>query len=263
LVEECLTVRRTLGSPQHLGSALLNLAALLRDLSEHESARHVIREAIDLYSLHRDRRTMALALASLGSIATAEGDYPTADRYWRSSLTIEQELGELAGIAYVLERYAVLAAACADSARAVRLVGAAAAFRDSVGVPLTPAGRAQIERALEPARRSLGPQASDDAWNTGRALSLGEAIATALAPFGSTDSRGRGEANPPKPALTQREREIAVLIARGQTNRQIAAELVITEGTVANHVVHILAKLGYNARSQIAVWAANNRLLAT
>jgi DNA-binding NarL/FixJ family response regulator len=65
------------------------------------------------------------------------------------------------------------------------------------------------------------------------------------------------------PILTRRERDVASLIARGQTNRQIAATLVITEGTVANHVVHILAKLGYNARSQIAVWAANNGLLAT
>jgi predicted ATPase/DNA-binding CsgD family transcriptional regulator len=261
LVEECITVRRTLGSPQHLGSALLNLAALLRDLSEHEPARDVIREAIDLYSLHRDRRTMALSLASLGSIATAEGDYPTADQYLRSSLTIEQELGELAGIAYVLERYAMLAAARADPTRALRLVGAAAALRESVGVPLTPAGLAQLERALGPARQSLGPRASDEAWNAGRPLSLEEAIATALAPFDAADSGGSGQASSAKSALTRREREVARLIARGQTNRQIAASLVITEGTVANHVVHVLAKLGYNARSQIAAWAANNGLL--
>jgi non-specific serine/threonine protein kinase len=63
--------------------------------------------------------------------------------------------------------------------------------------------------------------------------------------------------------LTRREREVAALIARGRTNRQIAAELFITEGTAANHVVHILNKLGYNTRAQIAVWAVEQGLLAT
>jgi non-specific serine/threonine protein kinase len=54
---------------------------------------------------------------------------------------------------------------------------------------------------------------------------------------------------------------VAALIARGLTNRQIAEHLVITEGTAANHVVHILNKLGYSSRAQVAVWAAEQGLL--
>ena len=60
--------------------------------------------------------------------------------------------------------------------------------------------------------------------------------------------------------LTRREREVAGLIARGFTNRQIATELVITEGTAANHVEHILSKLGFRSRSQIAAWAVERGL---
>jgi DNA-binding NarL/FixJ family response regulator len=52
--------------------------------------------------------------------------------------------------------------------------------------------------------------------------------------------------------LTRREREVAELIARGYTNQQIAEALVLTRGTVANHVAHILGKVGVTNRTQIA-----------
>jgi DNA-binding CsgD family transcriptional regulator len=56
--------------------------------------------------------------------------------------------------------------------------------------------------------------------------------------------------------LTRREREIAGLVGRGLTNRQIADVLHVAERTAENHVQHILAKLGFRNRSQIAAWAA-------
>ena len=62
--------------------------------------------------------------------------------------------------------------------------------------------------------------------------------------------------------LTACEREVAALIALGYTDRRIAAELSITEETAANHVAHILYKLGYEARSQISAWAVEQGLLA-
>jgi DNA-binding NarL/FixJ family response regulator len=56
----------------------------------------------------------------------------------------------------------------------------------------------------------------------------------------------------PLGCLTPREREVAELIARGYSNQQIASELVLTRGTVANHVAHVLAKLGATNRTQVA-----------
>ncbi len=55
--------------------------------------------------------------------------------------------------------------------------------------------------------------------------------------------------------LTAREREIAVLVAGGVSNREIAARLVVSERTVDTHVQNILGKLGYRSRTQVAVWA--------
>jgi DNA-binding NarL/FixJ family response regulator len=54
--------------------------------------------------------------------------------------------------------------------------------------------------------------------------------------------------------LTRREREVATLVAKGLTNREIAGRLSISERTAQNHVQHVLTKLGLANRSQIAVW---------
>ena len=72
---------------------------------------------------------------------------------------------------------------------------------------------------------------------------------------------GERRTGPPLPPLSPREREVAVLIARGLTNREIAAGLVVTERTAATHIEHILNKLGLRSRAQVAVWAAEQGLL--
>jgi DNA-binding NarL/FixJ family response regulator len=56
--------------------------------------------------------------------------------------------------------------------------------------------------------------------------------------------------------LTPRQFEIAGLIARGYSNQRIAEALVLTPGTVANHVQHILDRLELRSRTQVAVWYA-------
>jgi PAS domain S-box-containing protein len=55
--------------------------------------------------------------------------------------------------------------------------------------------------------------------------------------------------------LTHREQEVAALVASGMTNEEIAQRLVVVLGTVSNHVAHILKKLGFSHRVQIATWA--------
>ena len=61
--------------------------------------------------------------------------------------------------------------------------------------------------------------------------------------------------------LTEREVEVLRLIATGATNREIAAELVISEGTVKNHVSNILSRLGLRDRTQAAIYAREQNLL--
>jgi DNA-binding NarL/FixJ family response regulator len=61
--------------------------------------------------------------------------------------------------------------------------------------------------------------------------------------------------------LTDREQAVLRLIARGATNREIAARLFVSEGTVKNHVSNILARLGLRDRTQAAIYARDRGLL--
>src|SRR6266851_10136698 len=63
--------------------------------------------------------------------------------------------------------------------------------------------------------------------------------------------------------LTRREREVAILVAEGLTNREIAKKLFISERTAEYHVEQIRNKLGFHARSQIAAWLASQSDIVT
>ena len=67
--------------------------------------------------------------------------------------------------------------------------------------------------------------------------------------------RGPGESSY---GLTPREREVAVRIARGLTNRQMASEFALAERTVDVHVSNILSKLQLSSRAQVAAWVVKN-----
>lgn len=100
-------------------------------------------------------------------------------------------------------------------------------------------------------------------WQEGQALTVGDMLAEAVLVDGvmrvatqEPPSRDQGGAG-----LTRREREVAGLVARGLTNRQIAETLTIAERTVGTHVEHIMAKLDCHSRAQIAAWIAEHGLL--
>jgi DNA-binding CsgD family transcriptional regulator/Flp pilus assembly protein TadD len=60
--------------------------------------------------------------------------------------------------------------------------------------------------------------------------------------------------------LTEREREVAALIAQGKSNREVAVKLVVNSRTIEKHIENILSKLGFTSRTQIALWATEKGL---
>jgi non-specific serine/threonine protein kinase len=69
--------------------------------------------------------------------------------------------------------------------------------------------------------------------------------------------KSRAPASPQQ--LSPRELEVAELVTEGLTNSAIAARLFVSRATVSSHVTHILTKLGFTSRAQIAAWIAARR----
>jgi DNA-binding NarL/FixJ family response regulator len=267
LLEECIPLFEQSGLPRSAAIAHLMLSIVALDQGDYDHARREAQLALAGQEQAGDSRAAVNARTTLANIALAQGDFASAERILCEGLGIMREIADPAAAAGALERFAALLAATGQAERALRLAGAAATLRESNGAQLAQRYQQQLEAELAPARTALGLAAASAAYQAGRALTLSQAIREALS-FSSEDgaaagpvaitSRQAGERR-----LTQRELEIAALVSQGATNRQIAQALVIAEGTAANHVLHILNKLGFGSRSQIAAWAAREGLPAT
>ncbi len=157
-------------------------------------------------------------------------------------------------MAECLEGFAAAAAATRQRRRAARLIGAATALREMTGAPVPATERAQYDDMLRRIQQQLSPEGFAREHALGRALSPDQAADYALA---GDDAAGHIPASPHEgalTALTRREREVAVLVARGMTNRQIADTLLLGRRTIGTHLEHIFAKLGVQARAEVAAW---------
>jgi DNA-binding NarL/FixJ family response regulator len=130
---------------------------------------------------------------------------------------------------------------------------------------LSPSERALHEPYLNSAQSRLEETAWEEALAEGRAMSLDRATEYALSreEFAPPTTLVPHEPSvgKPKDVLTVREQEVALLAARGLTNRQVSTQLGISERTAGNHVARILRKLELRSRAQIAGWANESRLL--
>jgi DNA-binding CsgD family transcriptional regulator len=105
------------------------------------------------------------------------------------------------------------------------------------------------ERALQ------GPGVSPEARR--RAAVMRERASGILRIFGVAPDTGPSA---PVVQLTRREQEVADLVARGLSNAAVARQLYLSPATVASHLSHILEKLGFSSRVEIAAWIVERRL---
>jgi Tetratricopeptide repeat len=123
---------------------------------------------------------MASTLSDLAGLSFDQGDNAEARRLYVESIRMFQELGHKRGIARTLECLAASAAAQSNAEQSLHLAGAAAALRQRLGAPLTPAEGRKLEKALEFARRTLGTAAGLTAWMEGWAMPVEQAVEEAL-----------------------------------------------------------------------------------
>ncbi len=179
LYEDSLALCRTLEDTRGIAAALNNLGEVARAQGDYGRAGLLYHESLALFRRVSDRQSIADVLLGLGVLMAEQGDDAGATAYDVESLILFRSVGSQWGIACCLEG---IAAACARERpeRAVHLFGAAATLRDLTGASLPPADRARYEVALGTTRTVLRESEWAKAWAEGQAMTLEQAIATAL-----------------------------------------------------------------------------------
>ncbi|MGA8272564.1 MAG: protein kinase [Candidatus Sulfotelmatobacter sp.] len=182
LYEECLSIFRELGDRAGEAWALNHQGDVAREQGQSEVARSLYEQSLTTFRELDDRWGIAGSLADLGNLAREQGDYRGADSLYRESIGVFQSLEHKRGVARLLESFACSAAAQSEPDRSLRLAGASAALRQSIGAPLTPAEQAKLEKGLDPARQALTTTTARTAWLEGWVMPIEKAIENVLRP---------------------------------------------------------------------------------
>ncbi len=202
-------------------------------------------------------------LHHLGMDHLCRGAYGRAAEHYKQSLSLCKEVENKWVTVECLNGLGDLACVAQQYERAARLFGAANQLGEGLGRRAKPPDQECHDCYTATTRTRLREAAFAAAWGEGRLMTLEQATEYALAWGESVEPPGpRRAARPEGDPLTAREREVAALVARGQTNREIATTLVISERTADAHLQNILNKLGFSSRAQIAAWATERGLRA-
>ena len=295
-LEAGISAARDTGDIRAIAYASTYLGPVLYSLREPARGHAVMEIALQLHRKNADQLGVALALMRIGFMHLCAGEAREAsdrfsecarvsessDNVWHrthaqwglavatwllaehdSAATLASESlrtmrgnDDPIGIALCLDTLGWIAAK-SQPHRAVVLLGAADAAWSAFLLALPPAFRERHDAALHGAQAALPGSAYLAAFRKGNAMSQAEAIAFALgeSPQPAPQSDGTQDGGS-LVQLTRREQDVAMLVARGMSNSQIAATLVISARTVETHVQHIMDKFGVSTRAQIAAWSA-------
>jgi predicted ATPase/DNA-binding CsgD family transcriptional regulator len=265
-----------------------------------EGAERTLRRCIDLQRDLPDRRWAAAAVGALGGVSGIRGDHPPAfdlyqrsielcraggDRFiqswmvqgqaleagamedwtragdiWAEGLRLSRAVDNKVGLGQAVEGLAWVAASSGRPERAARLLGGVHTLREAIPATLQPHLVPYHDRCVAQARSALGDREFDRCYRDGTRMRTEQLVSLALEEKEPEARRASGKR--PSGKLTPREGEIAGLVAQGLSNREIASKLVVSQRTAETHVEHILTKLGFTSRSQIAAWVAEEEARA-
>jgi len=257
LLEEALALHREGTDPFGVPLALVQLATVHATLGDPDTAMERAEECIALSEAASERWCAALARWVQALVQWRLGRAARARTYARDVLRLKEAFGDRMGMAMSVEVVAWAESEAGHATEAARLLGAVQSGLDSIGASLFGHLHEDHERCLAATRAALGDAVFERAFGEGTALRFEEAVA--LAAGRRTPAHGAADPSRGEVRLTRREREIADLVAEGLTNREIAERLVLARRTAEAHVAHILGKLGFTSRTQLAAWVTAQR----
>ncbi|MEU6083973.1 LuxR C-terminal-related transcriptional regulator [Streptomyces sp. NPDC047108] len=251
LAEEALTYPEYAQDPQAC-DAWLALVMVRSMRGEYEGAiaasEAILRRSAACGEIsYRSWALVARAVADFG-----KGDQATAAAHAREAMEIKRQFGDTVGIGQAVMVLAWTALGSGDLERGCVLLGAHTRLRKSYDLSggFLP-WDAQTDQLAVRAQQGLGEDAFQRAIARGLEFDLEQTVGYALG-LGEGPVTAKGGAVPSP--LTRREEQVAELVAQGMSNKQIAHHLVVSQRTAEAHVEHILIKLGFTSRAQIASW---------
>ncbi|WP_213575254.1 protein kinase [Rhodococcus sp. USK13] len=233
--------------------SFLGLTYLLADAEPHRAI-ECYEEVLAITEAHGESVYRSYALWAMAVAQWRLGAQSRVTKFLEQGLRLARLVDDPVGCANCIEVFAWIAGT-SDPRRAGTLMGAAealgrAAGSSSVFVPNLLVYHEECERS---ARRMLTAHLFEESRQHGGAMDIDSAVAYALR------EQPEKPTFPDSPRLTKREQQVADLVAEGLTNKAIAARLVISQRTVQGHVEHILTKLGFTSRAQVAAWVVEER----
>ena len=186
-----------------------------------------------------------------GFAALTAGDRDDPGPLLTEALTIADRIDDRVAQFYLVGALGCHAAASGEPRLAAALLGACEGLRAETGAQINPILAPLLPRATAAASSALDRSTFEAQFTAGTQHTRDAAIRLAL---GEPTHRPLGPHHDRQTPLSQREVEIAGLVAAGLTNKQIGTRVFISERTVENHVRSIMNKLGFHSRTQIAGW---------
>jgi predicted ATPase/DNA-binding CsgD family transcriptional regulator len=259
LLERCLQLQEGLPDRRYAAISLLHLGNAGSQRGDHARAIQRLGQGLELCREAGDRYYLAWMLQAQGMEAWHVGDWDRAASLEAESLRLSRALDNGVGMAFSIELLAWIAASTGRAERAARLLGAVQSLWEAIPTRLYAPYVQYHDACVAGARSALGDREFDRVYRSGKGMDTDQLVALALEerePAVAPPSSTRAPTE-----LTARERQIAGLVAQGLSNKEIASKLVISQRTAETHVEHILTKLGFTSRAQIAAWAVEQQAL--
>ncbi|MEV0402589.1 LuxR C-terminal-related transcriptional regulator [Actinoallomurus sp. NPDC050550] len=250
LYRQALSVHRALDDEPAVVLTLIRMAILAVLTMDIEAGIDHCREGLQWCERNGVRTLTSNLLWVLGILRWRSGDTTGAVAAERESIRLALPFDDPMALARALEVLAWVAATDGQTERAATLLGALDGLWRSFGGEPFLYLRGFHDECETQVRSALGPAAYRSSFARGTAMSYADLLADALEETPHVPEPQARRLSP----LTHRETQIAELISQGMSNKEIAANLMIAQRTVEGHVEHILTKLGFTSRVQIAAW---------
>jgi len=244
-----------------VGRLQMAQALLAEQMGDCVSADRLLEQTVAAERAADDQPGLLHSLTLRGAVALARGDRKAATAALVEALEIAALYGSKLRLTHLFEVLGNLMLETSPAA-SVRLAAAAEQLRSALGAAPMPTEQARVGRYLETAKRYVGEEAYAELWRTAHTEPLDSTLTQArqyLQSLSEPNSASSGTVH--GEPLSDREREVAVLVTRGYNNREIAEELVISLKTVEAHIHHVLNKLGLSNRVQIATWGLRHEIV--